>query len=247
MIASQSLLTTTWCQMTDTLSRFQVWYVANILIWSRLEYINDFFQTPEDYEKEYTQRLQEERYQALNLTEFIIAGSEFDAIWSMALGLHNASEIIRMNDSSGCDHLPGKLVPLEEFNYLNDRMGCVLRNSFQQVNFRGITVSWCCLFHLTWWTHVITLKGPVVFNSNGSRDARVIRVQQYHVKGNRLSIIQTYLQHWVFSENGSVERPTVADVIVNTNSSLLIFKENFGVSSIWAGKYSQSYISIYPG
>lgn len=79
----------------------------------------------------------------MNLTEFIVAESEFDAIWVMALGLHSASERVRMNDSSGCDHLPGELVPLEEFDYVNDRMGCVLRNSFQQVRFRGITVGPC--------------------------------------------------------------------------------------------------------
>ncbi len=98
----------------------------------------------------YTRRLQEERYQTLNLTDFIVAGSEFDATWAMALGLHNASERVRVNDSSGCDHLPGELAPLEDFDYLNDRMGCVLRISFQQVNFRGITVS-CCSWgeHLT--------------------------------------------------------------------------------------------------
>ena len=59
----------------------------------------------------------------------------------MALGLHNASERVRMNHSSGCDHLPGALVPLEQFDYLNDRMGCVLHSSFQNVEFRGITVS----------------------------------------------------------------------------------------------------------
>lgn len=81
------------------------------------------------------------RYESQNLSEFIIAGSEFDAIWAMALGLHNASERVIMNDSSHCDHLSGDMVPLEEFDYLNDRMGCVLRNSFQQVRFRGITVS----------------------------------------------------------------------------------------------------------
>ena len=61
----------------------------------------------------------------------------------MALGLHNASERVKINDSSGCDHLPGELVPLEHFDYLNDKMGCVLRNSFQHVSFRGITVSHC--------------------------------------------------------------------------------------------------------
>ena len=61
----------------------------------------------------------------------------------MALGLHNASERVRLNDSTGCDddNLSGELVPLEEFEYVNDRMGCVLRESFQQVRFHGITVS----------------------------------------------------------------------------------------------------------
>ena len=62
-------------------------------------------------------------------------------MWALALGLHKASEKVRMNESNGCDHLPGKLVPLEDFDYSNERMGCVLQNSFQQVNFTGVTVS----------------------------------------------------------------------------------------------------------
>ncbi len=72
----------------------------------------------------------------------------------MALGLHSASEKVVMNDSNGCDHLNGELVPLEHFDYLNDMMGCVLRNSFQQVNFRGITVSFLIAntSSLIWWT-----------------------------------------------------------------------------------------------
>ena len=95
-------------------------------------------QTPEAYEQEYHARLQEEHYQ--DLTEFILAGSEYDAMWAMALGLHEASERVQINDSSGCDHLPGELVPLEQFDYLNEKMGCVFRESFQRVTFRGITV-----------------------------------------------------------------------------------------------------------
>ena len=31
---------------------------------------------------------------------------------------------------------------------------------------------------------LLTFQGPVEFNSNGSRDARVIRVQQYRVTSN---------------------------------------------------------------
>ena len=101
------------------------------------------FQTPEQFEQKYLKRLQMEQYKSQNLTEFILSGAVFDAVWAMCLGLHNVSERVRMNDSSGCNHLPGELVPLERFHYLNNRMGCVLRKSFQQVSFRGITVSHC--------------------------------------------------------------------------------------------------------
>ena len=65
----------------------------------------------------------------------------FDVIWAMALGLHNASERVRKNDSSGCGHLPGELIPLEEFDYQNQMMGCVLQKSIAEVDFTGITVS----------------------------------------------------------------------------------------------------------
>ena len=79
-----------------------------------------------------------ERYP--NLTKLPV-GVDYDAIWAMALGLHNASERVRMNDSSGCGHLPGKLVPLEQFDYWNQMMGCVLQRSIAEVHFIGITVS----------------------------------------------------------------------------------------------------------
>ena len=82
-----------------------------------------------------------ERYQVQNLTEFIISGPSYDGAWAMALGLDIASERVNRNDSSGCGHLPGELVPLENFTYKNEMMGCVLFNSFHQVNFSGITVS----------------------------------------------------------------------------------------------------------
>ena len=65
----------------------------------------------------------------------------FDAIWALAIGLDGASERVRKNDSSVCGHLPGKLVPLEEFDYQNERMGCVMQRSIAEVDFAGITVS----------------------------------------------------------------------------------------------------------
>jgi hypothetical protein len=104
------------------------------------------FKTPDEYEVEYRKRLREDRYQ--NLTEVSVAASEYDATWAMALGLHNAMERISLNDSTGCKDLPGELVPLESFDYRNNKMGCVLLKSFQQVNFRGITVS--CSMPVQW-------------------------------------------------------------------------------------------------
>ena len=105
--------------------------------------------TPDDYEKQYLEKLQEERYSVQNLTEFILAGTEFDAIWAMALGLDAASGKVLMSDDTGCEHLPGDLVRLEEFDYQNEKMGCVLSNSFQQVNFSGITVSQHVTMHVS--------------------------------------------------------------------------------------------------
>ena len=76
-----------------------------------------------------------------NDSEHDLAGVAFDTVWTIALGLHNASERVRINDTSGCDHLWGELVPLEEFSYQNKKMGCVLQRSIAEVNFTGVTVS----------------------------------------------------------------------------------------------------------
>ena len=83
-----------------------------------------------------------EHYRERNISDFILSGSSYDAIWAMALGVDHATEMIKTNNSSGCSHLPGKLVSLENFDYHNQLMGCVLRKSFHQVNFTGITVSY---------------------------------------------------------------------------------------------------------
>ena len=92
------------------------------------------------YERRYRQLLSDkDRYP--NLTRLASAGVAYDAIWAIAVGLHNASERVRMNDSSGCGHLPGRLVSLEKFDYQNERMGCVLQRSIAEVDFTGITVS----------------------------------------------------------------------------------------------------------
>ena len=59
----------------------------------------------------------------------------------MAIGLDNAMKRIAVGNDSGCEGLPGELVPLEQFDYTNERVGCLLRQGFAEVNFLGITVS----------------------------------------------------------------------------------------------------------
>ena len=59
----------------------------------------------------------------------------------MAIGLDNALKRIAVKNDSGCEESSGDLVPLEQFDYTNEKMGCLLRQGFAEVNFLGITVS----------------------------------------------------------------------------------------------------------
>ena len=72
-------------------------------------------------------------------------GLVHEGIWSLAIGLDNAVKRIAMGNDSGCENLPGELVPLEKFDYTNEKVGCILRQGFAEVNFLGITVS-CYVF-----------------------------------------------------------------------------------------------------
>ena len=91
----------------------------------------------------YRYRLEEEpQYQ--NYTHFEAAGMAFDAVWAIALGLNNV--VNNKTNNSDCEDLPGEMIKLENFNYTNEKMGCVLQKGFESVNFKGITVSVHALF-----------------------------------------------------------------------------------------------------
>ena len=62
-------------------------------------------------------------------------------MWSIALGLDITSKKIRAGNDSGCENLYGELVPLEMFDYANVKLGCIMRMSFDEVKFTGVTVS----------------------------------------------------------------------------------------------------------
>ena len=80
------------------------------------------------------------------------------------------------------------------------------------------------------------MQGPVAFNSNGSRDARVIRVQQYQVDGKETSKALILIMMLSYIDNGAVEISSVYEVVVGPNSSQLLFRGDLGVRSLWAGK-----------
>ena len=51
--------------------------------------------------------------------------------------------MIDANDinGTGCEHEPGSLAKLEDFDYPNKMIGCLIQWNIQQTNFSGLTVS----------------------------------------------------------------------------------------------------------
>ena len=67
----------------------------------------------------------------------------YDVIWVLALALNNTMTMVENDDISqtDCNNASGSLVPLEKFNYTNEKMGCVIQWNLQQTNFSGVSVS----------------------------------------------------------------------------------------------------------
>ena len=93
-------------------------------------------QTPENFKRQYDEVIASTEYKSYSRY-----GLAYDAMWAIALGLNTTLTRIRNNDSSGCEDVPGSIVPLEEFDYSNAKMGCLLRQSYHQTSFSGVTVS----------------------------------------------------------------------------------------------------------
>ena len=69
----------------------------------------------------------------------------YDVIWSLAIALNETVSMIEEGNTSingtGCEGLPGSLVPLEHFSYDNELVGCLIQRNLQQTNFSGVSVS----------------------------------------------------------------------------------------------------------
>ena len=96
-------------------------------------------QTPREFSNVYERKSLELEY-----TPLITSTYAYDAVWALALALNETQEMFLRNvnvTEIGCGGLDGGLVPLEQFNYSNGVMGCVMRWSLEQTNFSGVSVS----------------------------------------------------------------------------------------------------------
>ena len=103
--------------------------------------IDILIQSSTEFIEKYHRRLPQSGYRIS--TVFVIA---FDAMWTVARALNRTEEMRLTNTSRSdptleeCRHLPGELVPLNEFNYSNAFMGCVMKSNYQNTNFTGVSV-----------------------------------------------------------------------------------------------------------
>ena len=96
-------------------------------------------QTPSQFREEYNKKLELPPYR--DYASLTFYGVAYDAMWAMAVGLHNAAVRVSTQNYSGCDNKLGQVTSLEDFDYFNQKMGCIFKYAFQDIHFHGITVS----------------------------------------------------------------------------------------------------------
>ena len=67
----------------------------------------------------------------------------YDGLWALAFALNRTMAMVNSGDINGttCQNASGSLVPLHQFTYSNELMGCLIQWSLQVTNFSGLTVS----------------------------------------------------------------------------------------------------------
>ena len=73
-------------------------------------------------------------------------GRLYDAIWILAVALNRTMEMLKTGNitGTGCENISGSLAPLEQFEYSNKKMGCLIQHNVQITNFTGVTVRFQC-------------------------------------------------------------------------------------------------------
>ncbi len=73
----------------------------------------------------------------------VLAGVMFDVVWVLAMALNETMTMINHGDISqtNCVNASGDLLPLELFNYTNEKIGCLVQWNLQRTHFDGVSVS----------------------------------------------------------------------------------------------------------
>ncbi|XP_064390848.1 gamma-aminobutyric acid type B receptor subunit 2-like [Halichondria panicea] len=128
--------------------------------------------TPQEFETIYRTRLEEPESKANNYTFVFLATVAYDALWTFALALNKTNEMVGsltredILNKTQCRGSDGLLVPLENFTYSNQLMGCIIRWNLEETDFVGVS-------------------GRVEFN-DGTRIQPTVQLFQYRLQNDVL-------------------------------------------------------------
>ena len=93
----------------------------------------------DDFQNRYEESATNRSYNIINQ-----AYKLYDVLWVLALALNDTDAMIKSGNISGtgCEALPGSLVPLEEFDYSNKMIACLIQWNIQKTDLLGVTVSY---------------------------------------------------------------------------------------------------------
>ncbi len=173
-------------------------------------------QTQEELRYRYAQRLKTAAENFNYTGEFLIPDVALDALWAFALALNRTSEmvasltreeILNRTQCEGSDEETGvewALVPLENFTYSNQLMGCVIRWNLERTDFVGVSVSF--IVTILRYHYVNSLKGVISFDETGLLAHSRVQVFQYLLDEDRMAIayiehVNKSFSHFVYTNN----------------------------------------------
>ena len=99
---------------------------------------NRVLQTTTDFHVQYKRKARAKGFPVIDP-----APRGYDVMWTLAIALNKTLAAIDNGGNisgTGCEEVPGSLVPLENFTYSNEKMGCLIQWNLQQTNFSGVSV-----------------------------------------------------------------------------------------------------------
>ncbi|KAL5471262.1 hypothetical protein EMCRGX_G029358 [Ephydatia muelleri] len=135
--------------------------------------ITDAGITAQKFQDEYEYRALQMNYEVSDA-----GGRAYDAVWILAAALNRTMAMVKSGNinGTGCENITGSLVPLDQFQYSNEKMGCIIQYNIQITNFTGVS-------------------GHIQFDMNGTRIQNLLILKQYtrQTHGNMSRNLFAYL------------------------------------------------------